>query len=136
MVAAKKKSELHASGRRKMAVARATLSPGKGVVRINSILLEKFGNELARARIKEPLVLAGDVAKTIDVNVKVQGGGIQGQADASRLAIGKVLAGFDKKLRNVFLAYDRQLLIADVRVKETRKPGDSKARAKRQKSYR
>ena len=136
MVATKKKSDMHTSGRRKRAVARATLTSGKGVVRINSIRLEKFGNELARARIMEPIILDGDIAKDLDINISVSGGGIQGQADASRLAIGKLLSNYDKKLRNIFLAYDRQLLIADVRVKETRKPGDSKAREKRQKSYR
>jgi len=119
-----------------MAIARATLVPGKGLIRINSVLLENFGNELARARIMEPLILAGDIVKNINVNINVYGGGINGQADAIRLAIGKVLANYDKKLKNLFLAYDRQLLIADIRVKETRKPGDSKARAKRQKSYR
>jgi small subunit ribosomal protein S9 len=60
------------------------------------------------------------------------------QAEAARLVIAKSLVEFtkDEKLRRKYLDYDRQMLVADVRRKETCKPNDSKARAKRQKSYR
>ena len=61
-----------------------------------------------------------------------------GQIEAARLALAKALVEFSssKKLEEAFLEYDRHLLVADVRRKEACKPGDSKARAKRQTSYR
>ena len=127
---------INTSGKRKRAIARVILSPGKGVVRVNSFLLDTLQPEMLRLRIEEPLILAGDVAKKVDINVSVNHGGITGQANAARLAIGRALVKFDSKLEKVFLNYDRQLLVADVRRKEPAKPNDSKARAKRQKSYR
>ena len=57
-------------------------------------------------------------------------------AQIDALLIAKSLVNHTKKLEKVFLDYDRQLIVADVRRKETYKPGDSKARKKRQKSYR
>ncbi len=126
------------SGKRKTAVARATLTKGTGKVTFNGVALEHVRPELARLRLTEPLVLADDLAKKVDIEVKVIGGGITGQADAGRLAIAKALVAHAKseELEKAFLSYDRNLLVADVRRKETRKPNDSKARAKRQKSYR
>ncbi len=130
---------IHASGKRKSAVAKATLKKGTGKVRINNQLLDVFKPKLARLKIKEPLLLAGDVASTVNIDVSVYGGGIMSQAEAARLAIARTLVGYtkDDKLEKEFLDYDRHLLIADVRRKETRKPNrHGKARAKRQKSYR
>ncbi len=132
----KKTEAIHASGKRKRAIARATLKEGKGKVRINGMFLDNFGDEIARLRIKEPLVLVGDIANKIDLNVSVNGGGINGQVDAIRLAIARTLVEYDKKLKKLFDDYDRWLLVADVRRKEVCKPNISKARAKRQKSYR
>jgi small subunit ribosomal protein S9 len=92
---------------------------------------------MARLRIEEPLILAGDFVNKLSISVSVKGGGVTSQADAARLAIAKALAEYNESLRQVFLDYDRQLLVADVRRKETRKPNShGKARAKRQKSYR
>lgn len=133
---AKKAEVIHVSGTRKRAIARASLREGKGKVKINGTFLDNFGNNILRLRIKEPLVLAGDVTKKIDINVAVHGGGIHGQADAARLAIARALVEYDKKLKRIFDEYDRLLLVADVRRKEVCKPNISKARAKRQKSYR
>jgi len=127
---------IHTSGKRKRAIARVTLKPGKGKVRINKILIDNFTPKLARLKLREPLLLAGNIANNVDINVNVFGGGSIGQAEASRLAIARALVKYDKKLEDIFLKYDRHLLIADVRRKEVYKPGDSKARAKRQKSYR
>lgn len=132
----KKTNAIHKSGTRKRAIARATLKAGKGKIKINGVFLDNFGNSVTRLRIKEPLVLAGDIVKKIDVSVTVNGGGINGQADAARLAIARALVNHDKKLKKVFDEYDRLLLVADVRRKEVCKPNISKARAKRQKSYR
>jgi len=130
------KKSINTSGSRKRSVARATLKPGKGKVRINSVLLDNYSPVLARMRIQEPLILAGEVAQTVDINVNLNGGGIMSGADAARLAIARALAEHSSKLKQAFLDYDRNLIIADVRFKEPCKPNDSKARARRQKSYR
>ena len=127
---------IHTSGKRKRAIARVTLKEGNGKVRINKIHLDDFQPRMLRMRLREPLILAGDIVNKVDLDVVVSGGGITGQADASRLAIAKALAEYSKKLKKVFLDYDRQLLVADVRQNEPSKPNDSKPRAKRQKSYR
>ncbi len=127
---------IHKNGKRKTSVAKATLSDGKGIIRINSTLLENHTPEIAKMKIMEPLVLAGDQAKKFNINISVHGGGWSSQAEASRLAIARCLAEANKTLKKKFLDYDRHLLVADTRRKEMCKPNDSKARAKRQKSYR
>ena len=131
---------VHISGKRKKAIARVTIKPGKGFVRINHVLLDVYQPKIARMKITEPLLLAGnDVTKKININVNVNGGGWEGQAEAARLAIARALVHFtnSKILEKNFLDYDRQLLVADVRQRESRKPNThSKARSKVQKSYR
>ncbi len=129
-------SVIHTQGKRKTAVARATLKEGKGTVTINGQLLDNFSTDMSRLKVKEPLILAGDLANSVDIKVNVIGGGQNGQADAIRLAIARALVQKDEKLKKTFTSYDRLLLVADVRQKEVCKPNDSKARAKRQKSYR
>lgn len=127
------------SGKRKRAVARAVIRPGKGVVKINNRLLQHHQPEIARLKIFELLMLAENRASKFDISVKVFGGGSMGQSDAARLAIAKglVIATKDKKLEKLYLDYDRHLLVADVRRREVRKPNThGKARSKRQKSYR
>ena len=133
-----KKDTVQASGKRKRAVARATARPGTGIVRINSRNIKIIEPELARLRIQEPIMLAGEAASKIDITVDAHGGGWSGQVEASRLAIAKALAEFiGEDLKKTFLDYDRHLLVADTRFKEARKFGThSRARAKRQKSYR
>lgn len=127
---------INTSGKRKSSIARAKLAEGKGIIRINSILLDNYQPKMLRMKIQEPLMLAGDIANKVDINVSVRGGGITSQADSARLAIGRALVEYNNKLEKVFLDYDRQLLVADIRRKEVAKPNDSRARAKRQKSYR
>ncbi|MCK4522158.1 MAG: 30S ribosomal protein S9 [Nanoarchaeota archaeon] len=131
------KKIIQTKGKRKRAIARATLREGKGKIRFNKTPLDLINPKLLRMKLREPLLLADDTAKMVDIDVSVFGGGIMSQADAARLAIAKALVQFNKKLENVFLKYDRQLLVADVRRKEPSKPNrHGKARAKRQKSYR
>lgn len=130
---------IHVSGKRKRAIARVTLRQGKGKVRINNKLLDVHESKLARLKLREPLLLAGDVANKVDIDINVFGGGINSQAEASRLAIAKALVEFTKseRLKETFLKYDRNLLVADVRRKEPAKPNrHGQARSKRQKSYR
>ncbi|HIH11592.1 TPA: 30S ribosomal protein S9 [Candidatus Woesearchaeota archaeon] len=130
------KGTIHTHGKRKMAIARATIRPGKGLIKINGQNLTNFGTEILRLRLSEPLILAGDLAHKINADIIVQSGGVNGQTDAARLALARALVKCDDKLKKTFESYDRLLLVADVRRKETRKPNDSKARAARQKSYR
>ena len=127
----------HTSGRRKRAIARATIFDGNGTILINSIPLDDYSTNIARMKILEPLVLAENLKDKVNINVNVYGGGFSAQADAVRLSIAKALVKFsnDKKLRETYLNYDRNLLIADVRMAESSKPNDSKPRANRQKSY-
>jgi len=127
------------SGKRKRAIARATIRPGNGIVRINSKALDFYEPKLSRLKLREPLIIAGDLINKVNIDVNVFGGGISSQADASRLAIAKGLIKYSKndKLKEEFLNYDRNLLVADVRRKEPSKPNrHGQARAKRQKSYR
>jgi small subunit ribosomal protein S9 len=124
-------------GKRKRAIARAVLKPGKGIVLINDSDIENYEPEIFRLKIKEPLILAGDIANQVDIRVNAIGGGVSSQTVAARLAIGKALAEYSPRLKKVFLDYDRQLLVGDVRRKESAKPNrHGQARAKRQKSYR
>jgi len=128
---------IHVSGKRKRAVARVTLKDGSGKITINNLNLDYYEPKLARMKIKEPLLLAKEIADRVDIEVNVFGGGYMSQADAARLAIGRALTKYNSKLKDLFLNYDRQLLVADVRRKECSKPNSrGNARAKRQKSYR
>ena len=127
---------IHVSGKRKTAIARATLKQGNGIIKINSKNIDIYEPKMYRLKIKEPLILAEDSAKKVDISINIKGGGQASQAEASRLVIGKALVRFHPPLKKTFLNYDRHLLIADVRRKEAYKPNDSKARAKRTKSYR
>ena len=132
-------SSIITSGKRKKAIARAMIKEGKGIVRINNKLLDVYEPELLGLRIREPLLLADKLAGKVDIDVKVTGGGTASQADAVRLAIARAIVKFanDSTLEKALDEYDRNLLVADVRRKEARKPNtNSKARAKKQKSYR
>ena len=125
------------SGRRKQSIARAILSDGNGKVTVNSIHLKIYSPSLSRLKIMEPLMLAGDVAGKVNINITVRGGGYITQADAARLAVARALVLYSSKLKEVFLNYDRHLLVADIRVREASKPNHhGQARAKTQTSYR
>ena len=99
-----------------------------------------FLSNLQQLEISEPLVIAKDVLSELEFNISinVKGGGIACQVEAGRLAIAKAIVKFTKNddVKNAFLAYDRNMLIADTRRKEAYKPGSSKARAMRQTSFR
>jgi small subunit ribosomal protein S9 len=126
------------SGKRKTAVARAVAREGVGRVRINKIPIEIFPQELPRKIMMEPLKIAGDIVKNVDIDVKISGGGIVSQAEAARTAIARALVEFsgDEELRKLFLQYDRTLLVNDVRRKLPKLQGGRGARKRRQTSYR
>ncbi len=131
--------KLLSTGKRKRAVARASIKQGSGIVRVNKMSVNVIKSEMLRLKVNEPLILAGDIVNKVDIDVSVLGGGISSQADASRLAIAKALVDYTKndQLKETFLNYDRNMLVADVRRKEPAKPNrHGQARAKVQKSYR
>ena len=127
------------SGKRKTAVARAVTSEGTGNVTING---KPYGNLqlFDRLKIEEPLRIAKNILGELDFDIAVnaRGGGDKGQIEASRVAISRAIIDFteNKEIEKALIEYDRNLLVADVRRKEAYKPGDSKARRKRQTSYR
>ncbi len=132
-------NNLVVTGKRKTAIAKATIKEGNGIITINKKPIS-FLPYLQQLEISEPLVLAKDVLGDLkfDIAINVRGGGSASQVEAGRLSIAKAIVGFTKNndVRNAFLAYDRNLLVADTRRKEACKPGDSKARANRQTSFR
>jgi len=136
---AEKSQRIITSGKRKASVARAILTEGHGHVRINRKDYQtlQFFDKL---RIEEPIRITKEVTGKVnfDVNIIARGGGSRGQIEAARLALARAISEFEKskELTEAFTAYDRGLLVADVRRKESRKPGDSKARANRQSSKR
>jgi len=133
------KKVLVVSGKRKTAVARAIVKPGVGRIRINRTPVEIFEPEIAREKIMEPLLQAGDdVWKQLDMDIKTSGGGYMGQAEAARMAVANALLKWTKSthLRTVFTEYDRTMIAGDSRSKEPKKFGGPGARAKEQKSYR
>jgi small subunit ribosomal protein S9 len=135
----KSKKVLVLSGKRKTAIARATVRVGKGRIRINNVPLEIFEPKLARDKILEPLLLTDDkVLEQLDINVKVSGGGFMGQAEAARMAIAKGLLKWTKstRLRTTLRDYDRTMIAGDPRRSEPKKFGGPGARARDQKSYR
>ncbi len=127
------------SGKRKTAIARAVTIKGSGKIKINKKPYETL-NTFDRLKIEEPLRIAENILGKInfDVSINVRGGGEKSQIEASRLALARAIIEFtkNKNLEKAFLEYDRNLLVADVRRKEAYKPGDSKARRKRQSSKR
>lgn len=132
-----KSNAIIASGKRKSAVARAAITNGSGIVTVNNINIDVYEPAIARLKMQEPLILAGKIVDKLDIKITTSGGGFMGQSQAARLAIARALIDKDKKLKEVFLDYDRQLLVADVRRKEVRKPNThGKARSMKQKSYR
>jgi len=134
-----KKNIILSSGKRKTAIARAVIREGKGRVRINNIPVEIYQPELARWKIMEPLLLAGEeIVSKVDIDVKVEGGGFMGQAEAARIAIARGLVEWMKseELKRKFLEYDRTMLVGDPRRTEPKKFGGRSARARFQKSYR
>jgi small subunit ribosomal protein S9 len=133
------KKVLVVSGKRKTAISRAIVKPGNGKVRINKVPVEIYEPMIAREKIMEPLLQAGDnVWKQLDIDIKVWGGGFVGQAEAARMALANGLLKWTKSahLRTVFSEYDRTMIAGDARRKEPKKFGGSGARAKEQKSYR
>jgi len=127
------------SGKRKTSVARAMLTKGTGKISINKKDYKNL-QTFDKLKMDEPLRIAENILgkANFDVSISVRGGGDKSQIEASRLALARAIVNFSKskELEEAYLKYDRNLLIADIRRKEAYKPGDSKARSKRQSSKR
>jgi small subunit ribosomal protein S9 len=126
------------TGKRKSAIARASIRKGQGLLRYNGMPLELVEPEIVRQKIQEPLLMVGDRVRQVNITVHAQGGGIIGQASAARTAVARALVEWlkDDALRASFRHYDRTLLVNDPRRKLPKRPGGRGARARRQKSYR
>ncbi|MGC9071904.1 MAG: 30S ribosomal protein S9 [Acidilobus sp.] len=145
-----------ATGKRKTAVARAYVKPGMGRIWVNGTPLELWPIEVARLKMMEPLLVAGDVVRNVvDVDVQVKGGGFMGQAEAVRMAIARGLVDYfskcvpdqspelcqwsravAEKLKALYEEYDRTMLAGDPRRTEPEKYMRYSARRKWQTSYR
>jgi small subunit ribosomal protein S9 len=126
------------SGKRKTAIARATVRLGTGVIRINSFPVDVITPDAAKAKIMEVIALSDDLSKQYDVDVEVEGGGYMGQAEAARMAVARAFVSLPKgsALKETFTDYDRTMLAGDSRRKESKKFGGPGARRRKQKSYR
>jgi small subunit ribosomal protein S9 len=133
-----KKYGINVKSKKKEAVARAVIKTGKGRITLNKRNIEFIEPEYVREMIFEPIKLAGDAIKEVDIKINTKGGGFMGQAVTARSAIAKAIVEYtnDKKLKEKFIKYDRLLMVDDHRRVEPKKPLGKKARKKRQSSKR
>ena len=127
-------ARVQATGKRKSAIARVVVRQGSGTFLINSReLKEYFPRDMHQTMARQPLVTAG-YEGTVDVHVRVHGGGVGGQAGAVRHGIARALTEIDPELRGELKR--RGYLTRDAREKERRKAGLKKARKRPQFSKR
>lgn len=124
----------HAVGKRKSAIARIWMKPGKGNITINKKPMDEFITRgVDKLIIMHPFELTDTVGK-FDIAVNVRGGGISGQAGAIRHGISRALVDADPELRAPLKK--ASLMTRDARVKERKKYGQPGARARFQYSKR
>jgi small subunit ribosomal protein S9 len=127
-------ARFQATGKRKRSIARVTLLPGDGKFEINGRSIEEFfPRPLHQTMARQPLATTG-YETSVDVRIRVHGGGIGGQAGAVRHGISRALTEIDPELRGELKR--RGFLTRDARVKERRKAGLKKARKRPQFSKR
>jgi small subunit ribosomal protein S9 len=126
-----KKKTVLATGKRKTSVARVVISEG-------NIPINLITPYMAREKIIEAFMVAGDYRNKVDIKIKTHGGGVMGQAVAARMGIAQGMVKFtkSKRLKAKYIEYDRTMLAGDPRRKEAKKFGGPSARRKKQKSYR
>lgn len=131
----KKRKPVIKIGKRKKAVARAVIKEGTGKFTINKKSFDAIEPRYMRLRLKEPIIIAADLANGIDIIVSVKGGGVWGQIDASRTAVANALVAWHKsdQLKHAYLDYDRSILVSDSRRTEPHKPSRSTAGPRRSK---
>ncbi len=128
------------SGKRKTAVVKLKITEGHGNIFYNHLPHTELGL-FHRLALLEPIrIYQSELGDELnyDFYILTKGGGKEGQIQAARLAIAKALLVITSSevLKKAFIKYDRNMIVPDSRRKEACKPGDSKARAKRQKSFR
>jgi small subunit ribosomal protein S9 len=129
-----KENVYYATGKRKNAIARTWLTPGKGKITINDRSVEDFFKVgTAKTIMKQPLMLTNNL-ESFDIKIRIMGGGISGQAGAIRHGITKALIQFDPDLRATLKKAG--FVKRDPRVKERKKYGQRGARARFQFSKR
>jgi len=137
---------------RKTASAHVYITKGKGKVRVNNVPIDMIEPTVVREVILTPLEISGELRNTVDISVKVKGGGFMGQAYASATAVTRALIGWTKSkkdpkehpftkkeranLRKDIDEFDKYLISGDARRKEPKKFGGPGARRRKQKSYR
>ena len=128
-------SDVHtATGRRRTSTARVRLKPGSGKIEVNSREFnDYFPTTSLQTAVLRPLELSGR-KQSVDISVKTSGGGVNGQAGASSLAIARALLKLDAELRPELKK--NGLLTRDPRMKERKKPGRPGARKRFQFSKR
>jgi small subunit ribosomal protein S9 len=128
-------SEVHtATGRRRTATARVRLKAGSGKIEVNSREFnDYFPTASLQTAVLRPLEISGQT-QSVDLLIKTQGGGVNGQAGAASLAIARALLKLDENLRPELKK--NGLLTRDPRMKERKKPGRPGARKRFQFSKR
>ena len=127
--------QVNALGRRKSAVARVYVVPGKGNITINGRELnDYFKEDTLRYIVNQPFEVTGTTAQ-FDVKANLDGGGIKGQAEALRLGISRALCEIDKEAYRPALKA-AGFLTRDAREVERKKPGQPGARRRFQFSKR
>ena len=137
---------------RKTASAHVYITKGKGKVRVNNVPIDMIEPTVVREGILTQLEISGELRYTVDISVKVKGGGFMGQAYASATAVTRALIGWTKSkkdpkehpftkkeranLRKDIDEFDKYLISGDARRKEPKKFGGPSARRRKQKSYR
>ena len=121
-----KEGRAYATGKRKNAIARVWIKPGKGATTINGKAIDVyFARPVLRMILNQPLVIVNRLTD-YDVTVHVAGGGLSGQAGAVRHGLSKALTYYEPGLRTVLKPYG--FLTRDSRVVERKKYGKAKAR--------
>jgi small subunit ribosomal protein S9 len=124
----------YGTGRRKSAVARVYLRPGKGDITVNGKPVDIFfSRETGRMIVRQPLALTDNLVR-FDISVNVDGGGESGQAGAVRHGITRALIDYDETLKSVLKKAG--LVTRDAREVERKKVGLHKARRRKQFSKR
>ncbi len=134
---AAKRAGMIVKSKKKSAAARAVIYKGNGTVKINKVNVNVYATGYVKELLLEPIRLAGEVIKEFNIDVTVNGSGFMSQAVAVRSCIAKaIVKAKGKKYKDLFTAYDRTLLVDDVRRVEDKKPLGRKARKKKQHSKR
>ena len=125
---------IHKIGRRKTSVARVYMSEGKGNITVNKKAYSDFFSTAAlQYKILQPFNLT-ETKDKFDLSVNVKGGGVNGQAEAIRLATSRALVEFNEEFKSILKS--EGLMTRDPRMVERKKFGQKKARKKFQFSKR